>query len=432
MPGGYARGTMSTHHSPTGHARSWVMLLALTAAFAMSQAFRTVGAILATPLQAEFHLSPQQLGTFAGSFHFAFGAMQLLVGIGIDLHGVRRTVLTGFPLAIAGAVLSAVAPTYGTLVLGQILIGVGCAPAFLVCTVFIARHFAADRFAAISGAVLSIGGIGLLATGTPLAWLVKATSWRMGFWVLAGCSAVAWWLIAWKVHEPRPREPTPELPRESLGRAALTFVSLFRLPYTPGIVALFLCLLCLVHLAAWFVAGADADRTARLYAGAKRQRGAGGVGGVADQPGIVRSLRPRGRNTARLADRLDALDGSPVRFAGVGAQRHVRRGDDADGRHAVGLHDPAVFRGAHGLPGAVRRPRAGPVHDVDVPRRRGDAMVHRPGRLDGQGTGRRHLRGSADRPSPRCSPSARSPSPRCRAHHARLRDRPRLLAWITF
>jgi len=218
------------------------MLLALAAAFAMSQAFRTVAAILATPLQAEFHLSPQQLGTFAGSFHFAFGAMQLFVGIGIDLHGVRRTILTGFPLAIAGAALSAVAPSYGTLVLGQVLIGVGCAPAFLVCTVFIARHFAAERFAAISGAVLSIGGIGLLATGTPLAWLVGATSWRMGFWVLAGCSVAAWLLIAWKVHEPRSIPLVPEPPRESLGRAALTFAALFRLPYTPGIVALsFVC-----------------------------------------------------------------------------------------------------------------------------------------------------------------------------------------------
>ena len=217
------------------------MLLALAAAFAMSQAFRTVAAILATPLQAEFHLSPQQLGTFAGSFHFAFGAMQLFVGIG-DLHGVRRTILTGFPLAVAGAALSAVAPSYGTLVLGQVLIGVGCAPAFLVCTVFIARHFAAERFAAISGAVLSIGGIGLLATGTPLAWLVGATSWRMGFWVLAGCSVAAWLLIAWKVHEPRSIPLVPEPPRESLGRAALTFAALFRLPYTPGIVALsFVC-----------------------------------------------------------------------------------------------------------------------------------------------------------------------------------------------
>lgn len=225
------------------------MLLALSSAFAMSQAFRTVAAILAQPLQAEFRLSPQQLGAFAGSFHFAFGAMQMFVGIGIDLHGVRRTVLTGFPLAIVGAVLSAVAPSFAALLLGQVLIGVGCAPAFLVCTVFIARHFAANRFAAVSGAVLGLGGIGLLATGTPLAWLVEASSWRVGFWVLAGCSAAAWCLIAWKVREPRSAVPATGRPRESLGGAALTFVSLFRLPHTLGIVALaFVCYASFISL----------------------------------------------------------------------------------------------------------------------------------------------------------------------------------------
>jgi predicted MFS family arabinose efflux permease len=225
------------------------MLLALASAFAMSQAFRTVAAILATPLQAEFHLSPRQLGTFAGTFHFAFGAMQLFVGVGIDLYGVRRTVLTAFPLAVAGAALSAAAPSYAMLLLGQVLIGVGCAPAFLACTVFIARHYAAGRFAAISGAVLSIGGIGLLATGTPLAWLVEAASWRMGFWVLAGCSAAAWWLIAWKVHEAVPGTPFTAAPRESVGRAVLTFASLLRLPYTPGIVVLsFVCYASFISL----------------------------------------------------------------------------------------------------------------------------------------------------------------------------------------
>ncbi len=225
------------------------MLLALTAAFAMSQAFRTVAAILATPLQAEFHLSPQQLGTFAGIFHFAFASMQLFVGIGIDLHGVRRTVLTGFPLAIVGAVLSALAPGYATLLFGQMLIGVGCAPAFLVCTVFISRHFPSERFAAISGAIIGIGGIGLLATGTPLAWLVDATSWRMGFWVLAGGSALAWWLIARLVQEPEVAAAAPDAPRETLAQAALGFASLFRLPQTLGIVALsFVCYASFISL----------------------------------------------------------------------------------------------------------------------------------------------------------------------------------------
>lgn len=219
----------------------WAMLLALTSAFAMSQAFRTVAAILAAPLQAEFNLSPQQLGSFAGAFHFAFGAMQLFMGIGIDLHGVRRTLLTAFPLAIVGAIVSATAGGYATLMLGQVLIGIGCAPAFLVCTVFIARHFPPRRFTALSGAIMSLGGIGLLATGTPLAWLVEASSWRMGFAVLAALSVLAWGVIAWLVHEPA-AVPRGDAPRESLGQALRAFAALLKQPHTAGIVALsFVC-----------------------------------------------------------------------------------------------------------------------------------------------------------------------------------------------
>ena len=230
------------------NALPWAMLAALGAAFTLSQAFRTVGAVLAAPLQAEFGLSPQQLGSFAGAFHFAFGALQLFMGIGIDLHGVRRTVLTAFPLAIAGAVLSALAPDYATLLLGQVLIGIGCAPAFLVCTVFVAHHFPPERFAAVSGAVMSLGGIGLLATGTPLAWLVEASSWRMGFFVLAACSVLAWGWIAWQVHEPASAQ-AGAAPRESMGRAVLAFGALLRLPWTWGIVTLaFVCYASFISL----------------------------------------------------------------------------------------------------------------------------------------------------------------------------------------
>lgn len=227
----------STSHITPAPRSVWVMLFALTTAFALSQAYRTVAAIMAAPLQADFHLSAQALGLFAGAFHFAFGAMQLFMGIGIDLHGVRRTVLTAFPIAIAGSALSALSGSYGVLVLGQVLIGIGCAPAFLVCTVFIARHLPVNRFAAISGLTLGLGGIGMLLTGTPLAWLIQATSWRMGFWVLGGLAALAWALIWALVHEPVPASPAAHV-KESLWQAIGKFGALFMLPHTWGIVLL--------------------------------------------------------------------------------------------------------------------------------------------------------------------------------------------------
>ena len=221
-------------HAPL--AKRWLMLLALISGFALSQAFRTVTAIIATSLREEFGLSAQALGIFAGVFAFAFGAMQLFMGVGIDLFGVRRTLLWAFPLAIIGAVLTALAPGYGAVLLGQVLIGLGCAPAFLVCTIFIARYFAASQFALLSGVAMGLGGLGMLFTGTPLAWLVQHSSWRMGFAVLAGFALLAWLWIAWQVHEPE--NSGHGAPGTSVVAAIRSYGPLFLLPHTAGILAL--------------------------------------------------------------------------------------------------------------------------------------------------------------------------------------------------
>ncbi|WP_324432789.1 MFS transporter [Ottowia sp.] len=226
--------------APLSDRAAWAMLLALTSGFTLSQSFRTVAAIMGPPLAGELHLSPQQLGLWAAAFHFAFGLMQIVMGVSLDLFGVRRTILTAFPIAVAGALLSSQAGSYGTLMVGQMLIGTGCAPAFLVCTLFISRHFSAQRFTALSGLVMSVSSIGVLATATPLAWLIEASSWRWGFGVLGAGSMVAWLAIWWLVHEPA--TPAPHHPHGNGARAtpwtALKgLLALFKLPHTLGLVA---------------------------------------------------------------------------------------------------------------------------------------------------------------------------------------------------
>lgn len=228
--------TASTTSTAAAQRRAaWVVLLALCLGFSLSQAFRTLAAMMAPPLRADLGLSSAQLGVFAATFHFAFGAMQIFMGIGLDLHGVRRTVLLAFPLAIAGALLSALAPGFAAVVVGQALIGIGCAPAFLACTVFIARSFPVAQFAAISGLVMGIGGIGMLLTGTPLAWLVDQTSWRAGFLALGVASALAWLGMYLLV---RPDAPAATDARESVPEAMRRFGALLLEPPTWGIVLL--------------------------------------------------------------------------------------------------------------------------------------------------------------------------------------------------
>ena len=215
--------------------QAWAMLLALSSAFMLSQAFRTLGAIMGPPLAQELGLSPQQLGTWSAAFHLAFGVMQVLMGVSLDLWGLRRTILLAFPLAAAGALLSSQAGSYGALLLGQLLIGTGCAPAFLVCTLFISRHFASERFTATSGLVMSISGLGVLATATPLAWLIEHSAWRWGFGVLAGACVLSWAAIGGLVHEPARAAPGGQRP--SAWQALGGLFGLFRLPQTLGMVA---------------------------------------------------------------------------------------------------------------------------------------------------------------------------------------------------
>lgn len=213
------------------------MLLALLSGFSLSQAYRTVTAILAPGLQADFGLPATSLGAFAGLFGLSFGVAQLFMGIALDRYGLRRTVLLAAPLSVVGAALSALAPSQSWLMTGQVLIGIGCSPAFVACTLFIARYFAADRFAFFSGLSMGIGGLGLLFTGTPLAWAVQQWGWRSGFAVLTVLSIVSWWLIYRVVYEPE----TSEAGRSQAGGwgdALLGLGRLFQLPHTWGIVIL--------------------------------------------------------------------------------------------------------------------------------------------------------------------------------------------------
>ncbi len=212
------------------------MLLVLISGFALSQAYRTVTAIFAQGLQADFGLSTASLGLFASLFALTFGAVQLFMGVGIDLYGLRRTVLVTAPLCVLGAVISAWSPNYAWLLAGQALIGLGCAPAFLACTVFIARHFTASQFALVSGISLGLGGVGMLFTGTPLAWLVERYGWRSGFALLGLLSALSWLLIAWKVHEPQGSASTA--PRQSWLTAIREFGALLTMPHSWGILSL--------------------------------------------------------------------------------------------------------------------------------------------------------------------------------------------------
>src|SRR5262249_24193611 len=69
---------------------AWIMLAALCAVAAMSQAFRTVATVVAGELQRDLGASAQQPGLSAAAFHLSFAAAQIPIGVALDLYGPRR------------------------------------------------------------------------------------------------------------------------------------------------------------------------------------------------------------------------------------------------------------------------------------------------------------------------------------------------------
>ena len=214
--------------------RLGIMLAALTMIFVLSHAFRTTIAIAADPIALEFSAKASALAAVAGGFHLAFAAAQPVVGVALDRYGPKPTIAVAFVLSILGCAVSAMAPNIAILILGQWLIGFGCAPALLAAMVFISRRYEAGRFAALSGLVLSVGGAGMLLTGTPLAWIIEFGSWRTGFLALGLLSIISWLIVLILLDD----LPEDRAAPQSLRAATGGLLTVIRQPYAPGILCL--------------------------------------------------------------------------------------------------------------------------------------------------------------------------------------------------
>lgn len=83
--------------------------------------------------------------------------------------------------------------------------------------------------------MLAFGGVGMMLTGTPLAWVIETWSWRVGFAVLAICAAGAWLgIVALVVDQP----PAAPAARETLRDAFGQIGTILAQPHTLGIVVL--------------------------------------------------------------------------------------------------------------------------------------------------------------------------------------------------
>lgn len=210
------------------------MFVAFAFAYFLSNFARSTNAVIAPDLSREFHLSAGALGLMTSLFYLFFAAIQPPLGIALDRFG-PRFVSAGLMLcAVGGSLVFASAHSYGALVGGRILIGVGMGGVLMGAYTAFSRWYSPGRFASVSGVLVGLGSLGTLATGAPLAWAASIYGWRAIFVAMAGSVFLSALSIAAVVrNSPRPvlgdgqaeqRQPTVSTePRPSFPlRAILT------------------------------------------------------------------------------------------------------------------------------------------------------------------------------------------------------------------
>lgn len=187
-------------------------LVALACGHMLSTLLRTIPALSLDLMAADFRVQPQALASLTSVYHFAFAASQIPVGAAMDRFGVRPVSLGLLAGTIIGAIASGFATGPSSFAFGQLLLGIATSGMLMCPMTLAAKQLSAARFGLWSGAILSIGNIGMLLSSSPLAFVVDQYGWRAGFWIAAaGGVAVALAVVALVPNQPAEKDESSPL-----------------------------------------------------------------------------------------------------------------------------------------------------------------------------------------------------------------------------
>jgi len=187
------------------HVRTFV---AFSLTFLLSMYFRTFFAVIGPELSRELSLSPFEFGILSSAFFVSFAAMQVPVGMLFDRFGCRMPMTALAICGATGCAMIATANSFGQAVIGQGLLGVGCAPALMGIYFYYGRTLPWQKAARVATIIAAIGSLGALVSASPLEFFVSAMGWRCAVASSASCMAVAGGLLYVAINTEQAKKPS--------------------------------------------------------------------------------------------------------------------------------------------------------------------------------------------------------------------------------
>ena len=175
---------------------AWLTLrvfLPFVAGYYVSYAFRSMNALLGPHIAAEFDLGAADLGLLTSVYFLAFALAQIPMGVLLDRYGPRRVDAALLLLAAAGAFAFALARSFGELIVGRALVGLGVSVCLMGSFQAFALWYPKERLAAVNSRAFAVGILGAMTVTVPLEMALRVTGWRSiaAFFALATLAASA-------------------------------------------------------------------------------------------------------------------------------------------------------------------------------------------------------------------------------------------------
>lgn len=151
----------------------------------ISYLYRVINAVVYPDLARDLGLGADSIGLLTSTYFLTFAAAQLPIGVALDRYGPRRVQAPMLLVAAVGAALFSQAHSVGQLVLARGLIGLGVAGSLMAAIKACSLWLPPERLPLATALLLSVGGMGAMASTAPLHAALQYTQWRGAFTALA-------------------------------------------------------------------------------------------------------------------------------------------------------------------------------------------------------------------------------------------------------
>ena len=176
--------------------------------------------VMSNELMTDFSVTSQTLGVLIGIYFYSYAVMQLPAGVLLDYFGPQRLLTIATLICALSTIAFGMTESFLMACIARLMIGIGSAFAAVGTMKFAANWFPAQRFALLTGLMITFGMLGAIGGEAPLALLVDHFGWRHSMLIMGGIGIFIASLLM-LIAKDRPKDYVPVVHQHTISEELL-------------------------------------------------------------------------------------------------------------------------------------------------------------------------------------------------------------------